>query len=182
MRALIVALTLSILVTNLPALAQGLPDVTPQMTAMETRLLTDLSPAQRTWIREEATRQRSASGEPGKISPEALKTYPSLHNMGNADIEALAFLVLMQAAKSAQEDVKSVMAGVKAINAAKAKSRDVQQRTTASGEASSLRLQTTMDRRAKLLETASNLMKKWRNQDRPLFATSNNNQIRIRSW
>ena len=44
------------------------------------------------------------------------------------DVEALAFLVLMQAAKSAQEDLKAIMAQVKAINAAKAHQRQAQQR------------------------------------------------------
>jgi hypothetical protein len=42
-----------------------------------------------------------------------------------SDIEALMFLVLMQAAKSAQEDLKAIMNGVKAINDAKAKMRDL---------------------------------------------------------
>ena len=40
------------------------------------------------------------------------------------DIEALAFLVLMQAAKSAQEDLRAVMAQVKAITAAKRRLRE----------------------------------------------------------
>ncbi len=40
------------------------------------------------------------------------------------DIEAVAFLVLMQAAKSAQEDLRAVMAQVKAITAAKKRLRD----------------------------------------------------------
>lgn len=39
--------------------------------------------------------------------------------VGDADIEALAFLVLMQAAHSAQEDLKAIMAQVKAINASR---------------------------------------------------------------
>ncbi len=39
------------------------------------------------------------------------------------DAETMAFLVLMQASKSAQEDLKAVMAGVKAINEAKAQLR-----------------------------------------------------------
>jgi hypothetical protein len=42
-----------------------------------------------------------------------------LGSMNGGDIEALAFLVLMAAAKSAQEDLKAIMAQVKAINAAK---------------------------------------------------------------
>jgi hypothetical protein len=36
------------------------------------------------------------------------------------DIEALSFLVLMEAARSAQEDLKAIMEGVKAINKEKA--------------------------------------------------------------
>jgi hypothetical protein len=55
---------------------------------------------------------------------------------------AIAFLVMMEASKSADEDLKSVMAGVKAVNKEKASLRETQ------------------DRRAKMLETASNLMKK----------------------
>jgi putative addiction module CopG family antidote len=43
----------------------------------------------------------------------------------DADIEGLAFLVLMEAAKSAQEDVRAIMASVKAINAAKRALREL---------------------------------------------------------
>lgn len=41
------------------------------------------------------------------------------------DIMAVAFIVMMEAAKSAREDLKAIMDGVKAINAAKARMRDV---------------------------------------------------------
>ncbi len=41
------------------------------------------------------------------------------------DIEAIAFLVLMQASRSAQEDLKAIMAEVKAITNAKAKLREM---------------------------------------------------------
>lgn len=44
-----------------------------------------------------------------------------LMELEDADIEAVAFVVLMQAAKSAQEDLKAIMTGVKAINEAKEK-------------------------------------------------------------
>ena len=36
--------------------------------------------------------------------------------MGDGDIMALAFIVIMEAAKSAREDLKAIMDGVKAIN------------------------------------------------------------------
>lgn len=49
--------------------------------------------------------------------------YAILGSLPDGDIEALAFLVLMQAAKSAQEDLKAIMASVKAINSAKASQR-----------------------------------------------------------
>ena len=42
-----------------------------------------------------------------------------------ADIESLAFLTLMEAAKSAQEDLRAVMTSVKAINAAKRAMREL---------------------------------------------------------
>jgi hypothetical protein len=51
--------------------------------------------------------------------------WPNLGVDDGADIEAVAFLVLMEAAKSAQEDLKSIMDGVRAINAAKQRWREI---------------------------------------------------------
>jgi hypothetical protein len=51
-----------------------------------------------------------------------------LGSMNGADIEAMAFLVLMQAAKSAQEDLKAIMDPVKATNEAKEKLRGLLQK------------------------------------------------------
>ena len=48
-----------------------------------------------------------------------------LGSLAEGDIEALAFLVVMQAATSAKEDLKAIMDGVKAINAAKAQHREL---------------------------------------------------------
>ena len=53
-------------------------------------------------------------------------TYGLKNNLSNSDIEALAFLVLMEAHKSAQEDLKAIMAKVKAINKQKQSLRDMQ--------------------------------------------------------
>ena len=50
-------------------------------------------------------------------------TYAVLGNMNGADIEALCFLVLMEASKSAQEDLKAIMSGVKSVNESKSRSR-----------------------------------------------------------
>jgi hypothetical protein len=53
---------------------------------------------------------------------------PSKFNLDNTpgeDVEALAFVTLMDATKSAEEDLKSIMAGVKAITNSKQKLRDL---------------------------------------------------------
>lgn len=115
--------------------------------------------------------------------------YASFGSLPDGDIEALAYLVLMQASKSAQDDLKAAMASVKAINDAKrclrqkkktcddqVKARKdlsaaqvdaVVQAMGASedslselGETESLRMQMAMDRLSKLLTTLSNLQKK----------------------
>jgi len=63
-----------------------------------------------------------------------VRTYGALGNLSNSDIEALCFLVLMQASKSAKEDLKAIMARVKSINEQKQQQREMlakmkQQRT-----------------------------------------------------
>jgi len=69
--------------------------------------------------------------DPAEVVRESVRRFErqtelaSLGDLGGNDIEALAFLVLMQAAKSAQEDLKAVMARVKAINEAKSAVRDL---------------------------------------------------------
>jgi putative addiction module CopG family antidote len=53
------------------------------------------------------------------------RNFTALGSMAEGDIMAIAFIVLMQAAKSAKEDLKAIMEGVKAINDAKKKMRDL---------------------------------------------------------
>lgn len=55
-------------------------------------------------------------------------TWAVLGSMNGADIMAIAFLVLMQAAKSAQEDLKAIMDAVRDINNTKAKLRGLLQK------------------------------------------------------
>lgn len=43
-------------------------------------------------------------------------SYSVLGSMNGADIEALCFIVMMEASKSAREDLKAIMDGVKQIN------------------------------------------------------------------
>ncbi|MEO8056505.1 MAG: hypothetical protein ABI768_15195 [Acidobacteriota bacterium] len=50
-------------------------------------------------------------------------SYANLGAIGDGDIMAIAFLVMMEAAKSAREDLKEIMGQVKAINSAKTQQR-----------------------------------------------------------
>ena len=156
MRALIAVAAVVVMAGDIQA--QGTPAITPEMTTMETKLLTKVGPQTRTWIKQEAAKQRAANGVP-VISAESWKTLSPSASLTNADIEALMFLVLMESAKSSKEDLKSTMADVKAANAQKSSMRDAQATKTAP-DAQPLRLQVQMDRQAKMLQTASNLMKK----------------------
>jgi hypothetical protein len=57
--------------------------------------------------------------------------YKNLGSLPDGDIEAIAFLVLMQATKTAQEDLKSIMAEVKSINASKQHWRQLMEKAEA---------------------------------------------------
>ncbi len=54
------------------------------------------------------------------------REYVRLVKLSNNDIEAMTFFILMQASKSAQEDLKAIMNSVKAINKQKQELRDMQ--------------------------------------------------------
>jgi predicted nucleotidyltransferase len=108
------------------------------------------------------------------------KEFSVLGNMNDGDIAALAFLVIMQASKDAENDMKQIMDNVKQTNNAKAQQRvfiekNKKLKDSLHGnseiknnsdnlndmtEMQQLRLQMYMDRRQKAMETISNLMKK----------------------
>lgn len=70
-------------------------------------------------VRSEAQLEATlAAAKPGQ-------SWSVLGSMEGADIEAMAFLVMMQASKSAREDLKAIMAGVKAISDQKQKLREL---------------------------------------------------------
>ncbi len=81
-----------------------------------------LSPALRTFVDAQVKDGRYLDA--GDVVREAVRrmevqsrvTWAVLGSMAGADANALAFLVLMEAATSAQEDLKAIMDGVKAIN------------------------------------------------------------------
>lgn len=99
----------------------ALPDALPQSRANTFRL-DSLPPRVAAWARLRGQGLArggpipSAEDMPGHVRQAAGGL---LGDMNSADIEAIAFLVLMEAAKSAREDLKSIMDKVKEINEAK---------------------------------------------------------------
>lgn len=108
-------------------------------------------------------------------------------SLDDADIEALCFLVLMEASKSSQDDLRAIMAGVQAIEAAQACKHDIpclQKLAPVSGATpaqldsirahaldepskttESMRLQMAMDHVSKLMTALSNILKKMQDTD-----------------
>lgn len=88
--------------------------------------------------------------------------YSNLGAIGDGDIMAIAFLVMMEAAKSAREDLKEIMGQVKAINSAKTQQRGlIREINQASGAKAATPTPTpTPDRVAQLVAAARSVQGK----------------------
>lgn len=62
---------------------------------------------------------------PDSAAQKMATDYVRLVKLNNNDIEAIAFLILMEASKSAQEDLKAIMTKVKSINEQKKEQREL---------------------------------------------------------
>lgn len=90
--------------------------------ALYSRSMQLINPTHANWVRSTSGRIQSGRLDVSDVQAETRK-YAVLGKMGESDIEALAFFVLMEASKSAQEDLKSIMAQVKASNEKRKKMR-----------------------------------------------------------
>lgn len=102
------------------ASAQDKPS--PESEALYKKLMSGINGKHQQWLQ-----TKTADVNRLQLGPATVISQANLYGIGaglnEMDIEALAFLVLMQAAKSAQEDLKAIMAQVKSINEQKAKQR-----------------------------------------------------------
>lgn len=133
----------AVLASSVTASATTIP---PDLEARANALGSAASPAVRAFAKEEGAALAKASGPVDVVALEqkvrtrfgvppagsqrgaADPSKPSFAVLGSlnaADVEAVCFLVLMLAAKSAQEDLKAIMAHVKANNDAKAQQRSI---------------------------------------------------------
>jgi len=77
------------------------------------------------WIKQTATSNRLSMDETG--IRKLVSSYASQNNFNNMDIEALVALVMMQAAKDNEQDLKDAMEQIKKTNEEKQKLRDAQE-------------------------------------------------------
>ncbi len=92
--------------------------------ALFTQMMRQINPKHINWIKNTAATVQQKGQTEAEVKTQAT-SWAQLGSLNTADIEALCFLVLMQASKSAQEDLKAIMAKVKSINEQKAKQREL---------------------------------------------------------
>jgi hypothetical protein len=110
--------------------ARPLAAIPPEARVRETALLARITPDRRSFVNERAGKAVDAA----VVRDDAITAFPG---SPPADIEAIVFLVMMNAAKQADDDLRGIM-----------------------GETNALRMQMAMDRRAKAMEALSNMMRK----------------------
>ncbi len=112
--------------TLVNAQAMAVKPVPANLAAIHAKISPRLSPAARTWAQSEgrviAGRSLSAHDMTTLAQQNAANRFAG-QGLTSVDIEALAFCALMEASADAQDDLKAIMAGVKAINNAKAQQR-----------------------------------------------------------
>lgn len=137
MKIIVTVFLFGLLAASLPATAQTQPS--PEAEAFFSKAMSQINRKHVSWVKSTASEVNEKSLTPDDVMTKT-RTYAALGNMGNADIEALAFLVLMQASKSAQEDLKAIMAKVKAVNEHKEQLYDASNRLKTSRAISGVQL------------------------------------------
>ena len=99
------------------------PQMPEQAKVIHARLAPALKPAVREWVSAEA-KKISRIPNASELTVKAdIRTRFAGQPLGGGDVEALAFLVMMEATKEANEDLKAVMAETKSANEKKAAQR-----------------------------------------------------------
>ncbi len=167
-RAIVVAAVVGGLLAPMALAAEG-PAFPPGAEAREARLLARLPPAASQCAARQGRAHASGTFGDGEARAAVLGC-PG----GGGDIQALVFIALMESAKGAEEDLRGQLEQLQAANQAKAKQREAhallqgERQRLAGGKDSvsdmsqmqPLRLQVYAERRNKLYETLSNMMKK----------------------
>ena len=121
------AAPLLLALAGLPAGA-GAAELPAGAEALHAKLAAGLSPSVRSWVEAEG-RKAGRSVRAGTFDAAAVRAAAHSRFAGqifaDMDIEALVMLVMMRAARDAEDDLRAIMAEMKAANAAKQKLRDL---------------------------------------------------------
>lgn len=98
-------------------------EISPKADTLYNHLMSAARPAVKNWVSGTAAKYKGKDVTQEQVITDVKQSYNILGNLNSADVEAIAFLVMMQAAKSAQEDLKGIMGEVKKMNEAKASQR-----------------------------------------------------------
>lgn len=120
--------------------AQTIVALPPGAEATEARLLMKVGPQTRALIRREAAKQRGRQTFDESLTADLKR----IGNLNDSDVEALTLLVMMEAARAQQEDLKAIIDGVKQINDAK----ELARRTVTKGAPTVARPRATISRAA----------------------------------
>ena len=176
---------IALLSFSIKMFAQNITTVTPQEQAFYDKAMPAIKKEYKNLVLQTAGQLKGRNINSDSLI-RMMKGNKILGDLNDGDIEGLVFLVLMEASKSAQDDLKTVMGQTKAINKSKESLRNLNQPIVVTKKDSSmklirnkqlvvqtkkdslnemdqttqLRLQMTMDRRNKIMTSLSNIMKK----------------------
>jgi hypothetical protein len=119
-KAFLLSLALAATVLAPAAAAQSDPAFPPGALAMETRLRAQVGPQTRSWIRQLATRQVQGNTVSEDAARKAIAADRFFAGLEESDVNSLVFLVMMQAARIANDDLREVQQGIERIEASKA--------------------------------------------------------------
>lgn len=120
LRALLISFAIAAGTWTPGVAAQSEPAFPPGALAMETKLRAKVGPQTRSWIRQLATRQVHGNtlSEDGARRAVAADRFFADFNEG--EVDSVVFLVMMQAARLANDDMREVKQGLNRIEASKA--------------------------------------------------------------
>jgi glycine cleavage system H lipoate-binding protein len=98
----------------------------PEMTHRYTVLSSKIQPSAKAWVQQRALLESKKNTlDVASLKADARSHFQAANaNLQGADIEAVVFIVLMEASKAAEDDLKTIMGEVKAINNSKQALRD----------------------------------------------------------
>ncbi len=111
-----------------PVAVTAQEEIPANATAFYEKAISKINPKYVSWIKQTAASANKNNQDENAINTMA-SNYGQQFGLGESDIMALAFIVMMEASKSAREDLKAIMDGVKNINKEKEDLRTVSNQT-----------------------------------------------------